>query len=77
MTGIRFGLCALVTAALLCSGIVVDAEEGKAPKRPPICNAIKRQATCEARTDCTWVAEAMDKNRKITRRAHCRAKPKK
>ena len=76
MTGIRLGSCALATAALFCSGIVADAQETKAPRKSRACNAIKTQATCQAREDCTWVAEVRDQSGGITRKAYCRAKSK-
>ena len=77
MTWIGWTLRALVTTALFSLGMVGHAQRATAAKTLPICKEIKRQATCEGSPDCTWVAEARDKDGKIIRRAHCRAKPKK
>ena len=48
----------------------------KKPAPPPKCNTLKAQAACEARTDCTWVAESKDAKGKVKAKAYCRAKPK-
>ena len=49
----------------------------KKPAPPPKCNTLKTQAACEARDDCSWVAESKDaKTGKVKAKAYCRAKPK-
>ena len=72
---VRFGLGALVAASVLGLGAIADAQDKKAPKKPPACNSLKTQAACEAREDCQWIAAVM-KDGKQTRAAYCRAKPK-
>jgi hypothetical protein len=47
----------------------------KKPAAPPKCNTLKTQAPCEARADCTWVAESKDAKGKVKAKAYCRAKP--
>jgi hypothetical protein len=71
------GLGALAAAAVLSSGIVAVAQDKKAPKKPPACNAIKTQAACEARGDCQWIAALLDKDGKQKRKAYCKSKPQK
>jgi hypothetical protein len=71
------GLGALAFAAVFGSVPAAVAQPSKEPvKRPPACNAISTQATCEARTDCQWVAALADKDGKQKRKAFCKAKPK-
>jgi len=76
MRKVRLGLGTLAAVAVLCSGVIAVAQDKKAPKKGPACNAIKTQATCEARGDCQWIAALMDKDGKQKRVAYCRAKPK-
>ena len=66
----------MAAAAVLCSGVIAVAQDKKAPKKGPACNAIKTQAACEARGDCQWIAALMDPTtNKQKRAAYCRAKP--
>ena len=69
-------LCALAFVALLDWGSPAVAQDKEPPKRPPACNAISTQATCEARADCQWVAALADKDGKQKRKAFCKSKPK-
>ena len=65
----------MAAAAVLCWGVIADAQDKKAPKKPPACNSLKTQTACEAREDCQWIAAVM-KDGKQTRAAYCRVKPK-
>jgi hypothetical protein len=72
-----FGLGESAAAAILVLGLAAQAQEKKEPaKKPPACTLVKTQVACEARTDCNWVTE-VKKDGKTTRKAYCRAKPKK
>lgn len=68
----------VATAALAMFAYGASAQEKKtAPaKKPAACKTIKGQADCEARTDCSWVAESKDAKGKVKAKAYCRAKPK-
>jgi hypothetical protein len=74
MRKLPLGLGASTAAALLVWGVMAAAQDAKAPKKGPACNAIKTQATCEGREDCQWIAE-LKKDGKVMRKAYCRAKP--
>ena len=75
MRKLKLGLGTLAAATLLCSSVIAVAQDKKALKTGPACNAIATQATCEARQDCQWIAALMQDG-KVTRKAYCRAKPK-
>jgi hypothetical protein len=68
----------VATAALALMAYGAQAQDKKEPTKraPPACKTIKAQAGCEARTDCTWVAESKDDKGKVKAKAYCRAKPK-
>ena len=54
------------------------APDKAAPKAAaqPKCKTLKQQQGCEARSDCSWVAESKDAKGKVKAKAYCRAKPK-
>jgi hypothetical protein len=75
------------SAAIVALGLFGYAAQAQAPKKepapkaeakkaPPKCNTLKTQAACEARDDCSWVAESKDAKGKVKAKAYCRAKPK-
>ncbi len=65
---------ALVLSAVAYGGVSAAEKKKEAATPAAACKSIKVEATCEARTDCTWVA-ASKKGSKQKRDAHCRAKP--
>jgi hypothetical protein len=74
MRKLPLGLGASTAAALLVWGVMAAAQDAKAPKKGPACNAIKTQATCEGRADCQWIAAVMDETGKQKRKAYCKSK---
>ena len=67
------------TAALAFFAYGASAQDKKpAPaKKPPACTTLKTEAACNARDDCTWVAEVVDaKTKKVKTKASCKTKPK-
>ncbi|MDX2202484.1 MAG: hypothetical protein NW223_07030 [Hyphomicrobiaceae bacterium] len=69
----------VAAAALALFAVGAEAQEKKADvkaaKKPAVCNSLKDQTACDARSDCSWVAESKDAKGKIKRKAYCRAKP--
>ena len=78
--GASAAIVALATFGYVAQAQAPKKEEPKAatkkPAPPPKCNSLKTQAACEARADCTWVAESKDAKGKVKAKAYCRAKPK-
>jgi hypothetical protein len=71
------GLGAWIIAALFAALTVGGASAATKKTEMSACNSLTAEASCRARSDCTWVSASIDQQtKKQKRRAYCRSKPK-
>ena len=70
-------MSACLAMALLAAPLAAQDKKPAPAKKPPACTTLKTEAACNARDDCTWVAEVVDaKTKKVKTKASCKTKPK-